>query len=175
MSSHVGPPDTPPGDGYITLVEYVAQHGLPYQRVYGWMRWGHVAGVRHGGRWWVPRDASQPTLRRGGWGQEERLRVIRAQRSPESWRGTWDRVAAAARVDPEQRREMGRCGGSSPKRRRNHGPCLACGERPATVKGRCARCNAYWLYRGVERPATVPRRGPQAPTGPRRRADTRSG
>src|SRR5205823_11348243 len=36
-----------------------------------------------------------------------------------------------------------------------------CGERPATIRGRCARCHLYWLYHGAERPATVPRRGPQ--------------
>jgi putative ABC transport system substrate-binding protein len=125
-------PDTPPTAGYATLTEYAAQHGLSYHQVYGWVRWGHLAGVRHGGRWWVRRDAPRPHVRKGGWGQEERLRVINAQRSPESLRGTWDRVAAAARVDPELRREIGRRGGTSPKRRRNHGLCAACGERPAT-------------------------------------------
>src|SRR2546421_10341993 len=122
MSSGVDPPAAPPGEGFITLVEYAARHGMPYQRVYDWVRGGHVAGVRHGGRWWVRRDAPQPILRRGGWDQAERLQAIRAQRSPESWRGTWDRVAAAAKIDPALRREMGRRGGTSPKRRRNHGP-----------------------------------------------------
>jgi hypothetical protein len=101
--------------------------------------------------------------------------VIRAQRSPESWRAMWAKAGATlAQADPERRRERGRLGGTSPKRRRNHGPCAVCGERPATVRGRCSRCNAYLAYRGVERPAVVPRRGPRGPTGPRRRAGATS-
>jgi hypothetical protein len=147
-------------------VEYAALHGATYQQVYGWVRWGHLPGERLGGRWWVPREAPRPRVRKGGWDQGERLRVINAQRSLESWQALWRAAAAsaAAKIDPARRREMGRKGGSSPKKRRNHGPCLACGERPATVKGRCARYNLYWQYHGVERPATVPRRGPKVPS-----------
>jgi hypothetical protein len=169
----VDPRAEPPADGYIPLVEYAARYGIPYQRAYGWVRWGHLAGVRHGGRWWVPRDAPQPTLRRGGWDQARRLKRARAAITPEGRREAGRR--RAAHLDAEQRRAFARLGGLSERRRRNHGPCAACGERPATVKGRCARCNAYLRYRGVERPAMVPRRGPQAPTGPRQRSEASSG
>jgi hypothetical protein len=81
MSRRVEPPDTPPADGYMPLVQYAARHGMPYQRVYDRVRWGYVASVRHAGRWWVRADAPPPILRRGGWNQAKRLQVIRAQRS----------------------------------------------------------------------------------------------
>src|SRR5437764_14195943 len=106
MRSRPEPPDSPPAESFISLVEHAARHGMHYQRVYDWVRWGHLAGERYSGGRWVRRDGPQPVLRRGGWGQEERLRVIRAQRSPASWRGTWDRAAAAAKIDPARRREI---------------------------------------------------------------------
>ena len=72
------PPDTLPGEGYIPLAEYAAQHDATYQEVYGWVRWGHLAAERHAGRWWVPARRPVPHVRQGGWGQEARPRVIRA-------------------------------------------------------------------------------------------------
>jgi hypothetical protein len=50
MSSRVDAPDSPPDEGYITVVEYAARHGMLYQRVHAWVRSGHLAGVGHGGR-----------------------------------------------------------------------------------------------------------------------------
>src|SRR3954464_4074275 len=96
MTSRSEPPATPPAAGFVTLVEYAAQHGTTYHQVYGWVRWGHVVGVRHGGRWWIPRTAPRPILRRGGWNQGERLRVINARRSLESWQALWRTAARAA-------------------------------------------------------------------------------
>jgi hypothetical protein len=75
MSSRVDPTDTPPGEGYVSFMEYAAQHGATYHQVYGWVRWGHLTGARHGGRWWVRRDAPRPHLRRGGWDQGRRLLI----------------------------------------------------------------------------------------------------
>jgi hypothetical protein len=46
MSSRVDPPDTPPGEGYVSFMEYAAQHGATYHPVYGWVRWGHLASTR---------------------------------------------------------------------------------------------------------------------------------
>src|SRR5436309_1367287 len=48
MSIPTDLPDPPPSEDLITLAEYAAQHGASYQQVYGWVRWGHIAGERHG-------------------------------------------------------------------------------------------------------------------------------
>jgi hypothetical protein len=58
--------DTPPGEGYIIFVEYAAQHSMLCQRVYDWVRRGHVHGVRYGGRWWVSRVAPRPSCAAAG-------------------------------------------------------------------------------------------------------------
>jgi hypothetical protein len=42
----VGGPAEPPAEGYVTFVEYAARHGLPYNRVYDWVRWGACCLVR---------------------------------------------------------------------------------------------------------------------------------
>src|SRR5262249_10844074 len=40
------------------------RHDMPYPRVYARVRWGHVPGVRHGGRWWLRQDARRAEGRR---------------------------------------------------------------------------------------------------------------
>jgi Stress-induced bacterial acidophilic repeat motif len=176
MISRSEPPDTPPAAGYVTLVEYAAQHGATYQRAYSWVRRGRIPAAWWAGRWWVQGEAPKPEGRQGDEARARHLRALLAARSPERRREIGRMGGLASTADPEHRRALARCGALAAEgRRRNYGPCMVCGERPATVKGRCARCNAYLAYRGTERPMTVPRRGPQGPLGPRRRAGMASG
>src|SRR4051794_34051140 len=99
-------PDTPPAEGYVTFVEYAARHGATYHQVYGWVRWGHLAGARRDGAWYVRWDAPRPSVRRGGFDQARRLVVARAAITPEARREAARKRAAHS--DPDRRREIGR-------------------------------------------------------------------
>src|SRR3954463_14807647 len=104
-------PDAPRGGDIITLADYAAQHGASYQQVYGWGRLGHIAGERHGDRWWVRSDGPRPQVRKGGFDQARRLVRARAAITTEARREAGRR--RAAHLDPERRRAIGRRLGTS--------------------------------------------------------------